>query len=252
MDNTRKFAGKAKAYSSGRPSYAPAFIDALYSEHGLTSRSVIADIGSGTGILTRQLLEKGSAVFAVEPNADMRGAAERALKTFTGFRSVNGTAENTALGDNSVDCITVAQAFHWFDVMPFKKECTRILRPNGKIFLVWNCRDECAAINIDQSAVFGKFCPDFKGFGGGIQNDDDRIHLFFDNAYTRVTFDNPLLYDREKYIERCLSSSYSLTPDDDSFERYIRELNGLFDKHAVNSVLTIPNATVAYYAKATV
>ena len=247
MDNTNKFNQKADAYSIGRPSYATTFIDMLYSKQGFSSRSIIADIGSGTGILSKQLLANGSVVYAVEPNSDMRINAENQLKSFKNFYSVNGTAEHTTLADNSVDYITVAQAFHWFDCISFKKECNRILKPDGKVFLIWNTRDAAADINIQQSMIFKKYCPDFVGFSGGIKENDDRIYEFFDNEFMREEFDNPLLYDREKFIQRSLSASYSLNENDKNYNEYLLALNDLFERYSINGALTIPNKTVVYF-----
>ena len=136
--NENKFNGMGKIYSKYRPSYPFSFIDYLFTDVGISQNSIIADIGSGTGILTRQLLEKGCKVYGVEPNADMRVIAESNLREFPGFTSVNRGAENTTIDDNSVDYITVAQAFHCFDRERLKKECHRILKPEGKVVLVWN------------------------------------------------------------------------------------------------------------------
>ncbi len=247
MNNTTKFNQKADSYSLGRPSYAEAFIEMLYSRQGFNEQSVIADIGSGTGILTKQLLQRGSYVYAVEPNADMRCNAEAALKCFTKVKCVNGTAEHTTLENSSVHFITVAQAFHWFNVLSFKDECKRILKPNGKIFLIWNKKDPKSAVSIKQNLIFEKFCSDFVGSSGGIEENDEKIKLFFDDSFERVQFDNPLFYDREKFVQRSLSSSYSLTKEDKNFSEYLNELNCLFDRYAKNGVLSIPNKTVAYF-----
>lgn len=246
MDNTKRFDKKADAYSSARPAYATAFIDELYSKHGFGKRSVIADIGSGTGILTKQLLDKGSIVYAVEPNGEMRATAETALKNYKNFHSVNGTAENTELCDNSVDFITVAQAFHWFDIEPFRKECKRILKPDGKIFLLWNMRDAVAEISVAQSEICKKYCPDFTGFNGGKRNDEEKISMFFDGKFTRAEYDNPLFYDREKFIKRALSSSYSINENNENFAEYLNELNKLFDKYSADGILSVPNKTQVY------
>ncbi len=247
MNNTTKFNQKADLYSFGRPSYANALIDMLYSQQGFTEQSVIADIGSGTGILTKQLLQRGSYVYAVEPNADMRCNAEAALKSFTKFKCVNGTAEHTTLENCSVHFITVAQAFHWFNVLLFKDECKRILKRNGKVFLIWNKKDHDTAVSIEQNLIFEKFCPNFVGSSGGIKENDEKIKLFFDDSFECVQFDNPLLYDREKFVRRSLSSSYSLTKEDKNYDEYLNELNNLFDKHAKNGLLSTPNKTVAYF-----
>ena len=140
MDNTNKFTGKSSAYASSRPKYAEQFIQYLKNSAGLGLESIVADIGSGTGILSSQLLDIGCTVIAVEPNDDMRNTAEKLLGGNERFNSVKGSAENTALEDYSVNYITVGQAFHWFDHKKFKAECKRILKPGGKVILVWNSR----------------------------------------------------------------------------------------------------------------
>ena len=103
--NESKFDGMGAVYAQFRPANPEEFIYYLYTSAGMERTSIIADIGSGTGILTRQLLEKGSRVYAVEPNADMRAVAEAELSGFSSFMSVNGTAEHTTLAEKSVDYI---------------------------------------------------------------------------------------------------------------------------------------------------
>lgn len=246
MNNTEKFSGRAEVYTDGRPSYAQELIECLYQKYGFTERSVIADIGSGTGKLAKQLLDRGSSVFGVEPNRDMRNIAEKELCGYENFISVDGTAGATNLDPESVDFITVAQAFHWFDVNEFKSECKRILRKNGKIVLIWNTRDMVCGVNRDSYDIFTRYCPNFKGFGGGIKKDDARIVEFFNGIYEREIFKNPLYFDREKFISRSLSGSYSLKKGDVRFEEYLEELNQLFDKYAENDILKMGNDTVAY------
>lgn len=249
MDNTKNFTGRAEDYTVGRPTYAEAFIDYLYTEEKVSEKSVIADIGSGTGKFARQLLQKGSTVICVEPNEDMRNMAVKELSHFETFTAVNGTASDTTLEDKSVDFVTTAQAFHWFDVEAFQRECKRILKPNGKAILIWNMRDMTADVNKESHAIYKQFCPRFKGFGGGIEKDDVRIKQFFSNKYECVIFEHPLYYDKEKFIKRSLSGSYSLKEDEPQYEVYIEALENLFDKYAVDGVLEMPNQTVAYVGK---
>ena len=125
--NEERFTGKADVYKKFRPSYPKELIDYLYSQVGFSQDSVIADIGSGTGIFSRLLLECGSQVYCVEPNDDMRQTAEKDLAGFRNFISVNAAAENTGLQEKSVHFVTAAQAFHWFDRQAYKLECQRIL-----------------------------------------------------------------------------------------------------------------------------
>lgn len=246
MDNTQAFLGRADDYAVGRPAYADAFIDYLYSKQGFCNKSVIADVGSGTGKFAKQLLDKGSLIFGVEPNEDMRDKAVKELVSYKNFKSINGTADETTLADNSVDFVTTAQAFHWFDVAMFQKECRRILKPNGKVLLIWNMRDMSAEVNKACLDIYSKYCPRFKGFGGGIQKDDKRIKHFFDNKYEYVEFDNPLLYDKDKFISRSLSGSYSLKSGDENYQQYIDALSGLFDTYSTEGILEMSNQTIAY------
>lgn len=108
MDSTQYFSGLADDYVIGRPAYAKAFVESLYSRYGVSKQSVIADIGSGTGKFAKQLLERGSFVYGVEPNADMRNIARKELEGFEKFCPVKGTAAETNLGEQSVDFVTAA------------------------------------------------------------------------------------------------------------------------------------------------
>ncbi|MBE6813160.1 MAG: class I SAM-dependent methyltransferase [Ruminococcaceae bacterium] len=248
-DNTQKFSGIAREYTQSRPGYAQALLDCLFENYGFSASSVVADVGSGTGKFAKQLLEKGCFVFGVEPNADMRGIAENELCRFDNFKSVDGTAEHTTLPDGSVDFVTVAQAFHWFDGVRFKEECLRILKPDGVVCLIWNTRKEDADINCQLYKIYEKYCPDFKGFHGGIKTHDERIRSFFDDNYEYLTFENPLYSDRDKFIKRSLSSSFSLKKGDRDFDSYIAELNALFDRFEVDGIAQVANQTVLYVGK---
>ena len=248
--NIEKFSGKASIYEKFRPEYPKEFIEYLYSNVGFNQSSIIADIGSGTGILTGQLLEKGSRVYGVEPNRDMRSRAEFRLSGFDRFTSVDGTAENTKLEDRSADFITVAQAFHWFDISAFKKECQRILRPNGLAVLVWNSRLSDSAIVIDNAEVFRKYCPEFKGFSGGIEERTSDFSVFFkEGSYTTKQFNNDISYDLEGFIGRSLSASYSPKKGDVSYDMFIAAVTDIFERYSFNGKVIIPNITRAYIGK---
>jgi SAM-dependent methyltransferase len=137
-------------YVKYRPSYPSALFDALERDCGLAKRSVVADVGSGTGIASELLLERGYRVYGIEPNRAMRGAAERALSRWGGggrgdFVSIEGRAEATGLENESVELVFAAQAFHWFEREACRREFSRILRPQGFVALVWNDRSEDAS-----------------------------------------------------------------------------------------------------------
>src|SRR5690606_11903763 len=137
---TRRFFDRVKDYVKYRPDYPSAAIDYIKEIAELSAGSPVADIGSGTGIFAKRLLETGASVFGVEPNAAMRSAAEEFLRSEPNFTSIDGTAESTTLRDSSVDLVTAAQAFHWFDPKPTRAEFARILKPSGRIVLIWNER----------------------------------------------------------------------------------------------------------------
>lgn len=246
--NEDKFNGMGKVYSKYRPSYPLNFVDYLFTDVGMSQSSIIADVGSGTGILTRQLLEKGSKVYGIEPNADMRVIAETNLNNFPGFTSVSGSAENTTIDDNSVDYITVAQAFHWFDREKFKKECQRILKPEGKVILVWNTRDNENELVIESYEVNRKYCPNFKGFSDGMygKTNNDDFSDFFNGEYETKVFLNNLIFDMDGFIGRNLSASYALKSNDAQYNDYVNELKKIYEKYSNNGQLIMPNLTRSY------
>jgi ubiquinone/menaquinone biosynthesis C-methylase UbiE len=131
IDSTKRFSSRVENYIKYRPGYPPAMLDLLKEKCGLTGGSMVADIGSGTGILTELFLRNGNQVIGVEPNREMREAAERLLGKDPKFTSVSGTAESTTLKDQSVDFIAASQAFHWFDREQARREFLRVLKPGG-------------------------------------------------------------------------------------------------------------------------
>ncbi len=230
MNNIYKFTGKAETYAKYRPTYPQAYIDYLFKTVKLDRESVIAEIGSGTGILLKQLLDRHPCVIGVEPNDDMRGVAERNLAGYTGFISHVGTAENTLLENRSVDLIVAAQAFHWFDPEQFRTECQRILKPDSPVNLVWNTRDNHSELVIQNAGICKLYCPDFHGFSGGkdYQNPEVFEHFFRDGKYELMTFDNPQSFDLDGFIGRNLSASYAPLPGSQSREKFVAALTELF------------------------
>ncbi len=246
MDNTEKFTDRAKVYTVGRPNYADSFINYLYNELGFSSESFIADIGCGTGKFAKQILDKGSFVYGVEPNDDMRFIAERELNIYKKFEAIKGDASHTTLSDKSVDFVTAAQAFHWFNVNEFAEECKRILKPQGKVILIWNTRDNEDAINKEVFKLNKEFCSEFKGFSGGINEDDERIVSFFAGEYKKLIFDNPLFYNEDRFISRLLSGSYSLKEEDDNYSDYVAKAKIIFQNYQQSGIVKMCNSTIAY------
>ncbi|MEO0869068.1 MAG: class I SAM-dependent methyltransferase [Cyanobacteria bacterium J06642_11] len=140
LNSTKRFSNRVQDYVKYRPDYPAALMTYLVECCGLQPQHVVADIGSGTGLLTQPFLQYGNRVYGVEPNAPMRSAAEDWLKTYDNFESVEGQAEMTTLAAASVDWIVAGQAFHWFDPLATRKEFARVLKPGGGIALIWNSR----------------------------------------------------------------------------------------------------------------
>lgn len=245
--STEKFTGKADVYSAARPGYPKEFVDYLCENVGINSASTVADIGSGTGKFSVELLKIGAETYCIEPNDDMRRIAERDFAAYPNFHSVKGTCEDTTLEENSLDFITVAQAFHWFDADKFKVECRRILKPDGCVILVWNTRNECE-FNSANHAIFEKYCPEFRGFSSE-KRDSAGVEHFFDGKFTKVKFANPYVLNKAAFIARCESGSYSLSEDHPNYSEYIKALGDLFDKYASDGTIEIPSKTVAYIGK---
>lgn len=247
MDNTQKFSGKAQVYRQSRPSYSREMFTCLRDQFGVIPGSLAADVGSGTSILTRQLLEMGIKVFAVEPNADMRRLAEQDLGLIDGFVSVDATAEDTNLPDQCVDFIFAASAFHWFDPVAFKAECERILKPGGRVFLIWNESQFPDEIKRERKAIYEKYVPGQVTPSRKKKEKEGGEGVFFDGQLTTLRFPNPIYYDKNRFIGRALSSSYSLTESDEHFEVYLADLEALFDRFALDGVITEAQETVLYF-----
>lgn len=244
MNHTNRFDGKGEIYAKARPSYALGLFDYLKNTLNIPDGSVFADIGSGTGIFTEQLLSCGYKVFAVEPNGDMRKKAEDRLSHDENFISVHGSDADMGLPDHSVDYITAAQAFHWFDTEAFRKECRRVLRPGGEVIIVYNSRDEKAACTKALARLQHKYNPEFHGFSNGISKES--CIAFFEGKCTTFRTGNTQTYDRHGYINRVLSSSYALKEGDDRYSEYLKEINEIFDTFSAEAQIAVPIETVAY------
>lgn len=249
LTNKHKFDQKGAVYSEGRPSYPEELFSHLINKNIINCSSVCADVGAGTGIFTSQLSPHVKSVYAVEPNENMRFVAERQYGSLRNVISVNATAESTTLSDASLDVITVAQAFHWFDKEKFKAECRRILREDGYVVLIWNDRDANSAIIKDNFAVNKEFCPNFKGSSNGINFEKVHFADFFCGNFEIIEFENNYSYDPDMFIKRNLSSSYSPKATDDNYNEYVNALKAVFNKHCVNGVVNYPYITRCYIGK---
>lgn len=153
MSTATVYRKKAENYVRYRWDYAPEALETILAKTTLPRTAVVADIGAGTGILSKQLVTRFDTVLAIEPNAEMRYFAERDLKC----QVLDGTGEATGLADQSVDLITVAQALHWCQPEPTRQEFRRILRPGGWLAVLHN-----RGVNNELGQAIGKlYSADF-------------------------------------------------------------------------------------------
>jgi SAM-dependent methyltransferase len=145
------FGDAAEAYERGRPGYPAAAVDFLVARFVLTPGSVVVDLGAGTGKLSRLLAATGARVVAVEPVSAMRALIP------AGIEAIAGTAEAIPCQDGTVDAVTCAQAFHWFQPETALAEIHRVLRPDAGLAILTNVRDESDPLQSAFLGVLGRY-----------------------------------------------------------------------------------------------
>lgn len=228
---TTRFSDRVENYVRYRPGYPPEALRTLQDECKLSRNAVIADVACGTGIWTRMLLESGNPVFGIEPNAEMRQAAERLLTGFPNFTSIAGTAEATTLPDHGVDFITAAQAAHWFDRSKARLEFKRILKPSGWLVLLWNERiTDSTPFLRDYEQLLLTYGTDYNEIRH--ERTTAAVHEFFDPApLEERTFPMRQEFDYAGLEGRLLSSSYAPGTGHPQQAPMLRELKRIFELH---------------------
>lgn len=253
-DTLKRFSNRVENYVKYRPGYPSEMFSFLIKQKVLKSDSVIADIGSGTGISAKLFLDNGNVVHGVEPNKEMREAAERILGGNKNFKSVNGKAEATTLKNKSVDIVLAAQAFHWFDGDLFKKEVVRLLKPNGYLVLIWNDRliDESEFL-IEYENLLHNFSVDYAEVNHkNITNKEIRNYILsvIDNkSFNESSFKNFQEFDYEGLKGRLLSSSYVPTEEHPKYNEMLKELKRIFDTFSKDGMVRFEYNTNLYYGQ---
>lgn len=247
MDPIARFSNRAENYAKYRPGYPAEVIAILKSECGLTEASLVADVGSGTGILSKPFLTNGNTVFAIEPNAPMRLFAEQDLKKFSKFLSIEATAEATALDSGSVDFITAGQAFHWFDRGRAKQEFKRILKPEGWVVLMWNERRlDSSPFLRDFESLLLRYGTDYEKVRH--ENVASEIAEFYaPKTFKLKSVDNVQHFDFESLKGRTRSASFTPEPGDPNFQPMISKLEEIFNAHEIQGVVDFEYDTKVYY-----
>ena len=251
-DSVERFTSRVENYVRYRPHYPRAVLQTFVEQCGLTPQSLVADIGSGPGKLAELFLENGNTVYAVEPNAAMRRAAEQLLAKYPGFHSVAGQAEATSLPDRSVDFVVAGQAFHWFDHRKARAEFRRIVRPDGWAALVWNEREretnpfvrgyeqllqlyKGPNQRVDHVAIPQEVFAEF--FGGSLGSGGFQVKMF---PYFQEL-------DYTGLEGRLLSSSHTPEPGHPNYAPLLAELRKLFDAAQENGLVRLEYTTTIYY-----
>jgi SAM-dependent methyltransferase len=239
-------------YARHRPSYPGELIGLLREDLGLRPEHVVADVGSGTGILTGMLLANGNRVFAVEPNRAMARAAEERLGGNPRFRSVDGRAEATGLESGQVDLVVAGQAFHWFDPARSRDEFRRILKPEGGVALVWNIR------RVDGTPFLRGYEAFLRTWGTDYNEvssryrDEGALRVFFGpGGYGTRRFDFRQTFDLAGLRGRLLSSSYTPAAGDPRREAMLAALPALFEAHQQEGQVAFEYDTWVYYGRLT-
>lgn len=231
-DPRRRFSDRVEHYVRSRPGYPEEVVGLIRRDTGVEPPAVVADVGSGTGLFAELLLRHGYRVLGVEPNAEMRRAAEERLAGRDGFTSVAGAAEATGLETASVDLVAAAQAFHWFDLEPARRELTRVLAPPRWAALVWNTRRAGSTPFLRAyEGLLRRWGTDYLEVGHREVSREALGAFFAGGRYRRHALDHEQRLDLDGLRARLLSSSYVPGPGHPDHEPMLRELEAIFTEH---------------------
>lgn len=249
-DPTTRFSDRVEAYLRYRPSYPSELPELLEVECGLGTSQPIADIGSGTGILTRLLLGRGHLVWGVEPNRAMRQAAEHSLARFERFTSVHGTAENTTLAEDRVNLIVSAQAFHWFHRDKCRREFRRILRPDGFVAILWNDRRKSTTPFLRAyESLLQRHGTDYELVDHTRIGQEELASFFGPDGFSAARFDNHQILDHKGLKGRIESSSYVPLTGSPGYLPMLDAITALFDDHHTDGTVSLDYDTLVYYGQ---
>ena len=229
-DVTERFSDRVANYVRFRPDY-PAALPRWLEEHaGMAPDALIADVGAGTGITSKMLLDAGRRVVAVEPNAPMREAAVAWLGDEPGFRAVDGRAEATTLADRSVEGVIAGQAFHWFNPVATRAEFARIVRPGGFVALFWNSRRLTGTPFLEgYEKLLHDYGVDYASVAERYSDDDAMQDYFGDSMIGSASFPHGQRLDYTALEGRLLSSSYVPQAGTPTHAPMLQALRKLFD-----------------------
>ena len=228
-DAKQRFSNRVADYARYRPGYPSGVVQLLREQCDLRPEHVIADIGSGTGLLSKLFLDHGNLVFGVEPNPEMRAAGEAFLQQYANFHSVSGSAEATTLAAHNVEFITAGQAFHWFQPAAARAEFKRIVKPGGWAVIAWNDRrmDETPFAR-KYEAMLQRFGTDYKSVRDAYPEEQAIREFLNDGGLGSRDLPNHQIFDWEGLCGRLWSSSYAPQEGHPNFAPMMAELQHLF------------------------
>jgi SAM-dependent methyltransferase len=241
IDPRERFSAAADLYHRHRPTYPPAVLDWIAETTAVRPPARVADVGCGTGISTRLLAERGYDVVGVDPNEAMLAHARAEPGGAPAYRP--GTATETGLADRSVDLVTVAQAFHWFDVPAALAEFTRVLASPGWCAAFWNLRHS-SPFNDDYDALLRARSREYEVLLKPEETIRKVLKADGISAVGQAEFPNSQRLDREGLFGRAYSSSYVVhgIADHHAFDRALDEV---FDRHQSGGTVDFVYRTVA-------
>lgn len=243
-DSKTRFGGRGQVYAKYRPKYPPEILKILQSNANLNESHVIADIGSGTGILSEIFLKNKNQVYGVEPNDDMRKMAEDYLSTYPKFVSVKGSAEETNLKNASIDLISVGQALHWFDLSRCRLEFLRILREEGWTCVVYNERSSSDEVTVEYGKIVQKHANKSIPMNEYVPPTE-----LMGSSYAKFYLPNEQCLDLDGLIGRAVSASYAPNYDEEGFSSLRYDLKELFDRRQEDGRITLRYDTRLFLGK---
>jgi len=246
----QRFSDRVADYARYRPGYPLALYDVLATECGLRADHIIADIGSGTGLLSKLFLDRGNAVFAVEPNPEMRAAGEEFLRGYPNFTSINGSAEATTLPAASADFVAAAQAFHWFDPQAARREFRRILKSAGFVVAAWNDRRISESrFGREYEDLLVRFSTDYTRVRETYPEAKAMQQFFDENAMEFRELPNSQDFDFQGLAGRLRSSSYAPKEGHPNYEPMMRQLQKIFDENQIDGRVRMTYTTHIYFGR---